>query len=179
MVTSYSESELMDFLDYLSSKGLLGSSTASGRKAAALKILSALDPAEKTDLRNIDRDQTFQRFSNKFGKEFTPDSLTTYKSRFNAALNDFFKYQENPSGFKVNSSKRVGKETGVEKSTKGKTPPTRQKPPQTDFTDKPKGVTFPIPIRDNVIIEIHNLPMDLSKAEATRISAVIMALSTA
>ncbi len=181
MSVNYSESELLKFLDYLSAKGLLSSSTASGRKAACLKVLSALDPDEKVDLRNIDREQTFQRFSNKFGKEFTPQSLVTYKSRLNAALNDFFKYQENPAGFKVGSGKKSSKETSSEgKSTPkradirrtNKTPPPPPPPPDGNQSG---SYVLQIPISKDRLIEIRNMPMDLTAEDATKIAGIITA----
>jgi hypothetical protein len=38
-------------------------------------------------------------------------------------------------------------------------------------------IIFPIPLREGVVVQIHNLPMDLTAAEAQRISAVINALA--
>lgn len=178
MTVKYSEEELMAFLDYLSSKGLIGTSTANSRKVAASKILSALDAEEKGDLRNIDVDLTFTRFSNKYGKDFTPQSLTTYKSRFNSALNDFFKFQENPAGFRTGiSSKKPSKDNGsvakgsIKKNnvkfdggiSQGSPPPSHN------------VYVLQIPISEGRLIEIRNLPMDLTEADAKKIAAIITA----
>jgi hypothetical protein len=177
MTVSYSEAELLAFIDYLSSKSLLPSATASGRKAAALKILAALDPEEKTDLRNLDVEQTFQRFSNKFGKEFTPQSLITYKSRFNSVLSDFLKYHENLAGYKTGITKKQSKENGSEtkvsnkKSSAKDAGSARVPPPPTE----PKSYVLQIPISNGTLVEIRNLPMDLTEADATKIAAVIKA----
>ena len=177
MSVSYSEVELLAFIDYLSSKSLLSSSTASGRKAAVLKILAALDPEEKTDLRSLDVEQAFQRFSNKFGKEFTPQSLITYKSRFNSALSDFFKYHENLAGFKTGVTKKQPKENGSESKASSKkssvkdTGSTLAHPPPAE----PKSYVLQIPISNGTLVEIRNLPMDLSATDAAKIAAVITA----
>lgn len=176
MSVSYSEEELLAFIDYLSAKNLLGSSTASGRKAAALKILAALDPEEKTDLRNLDIEQTFQRFSNKFGKEFTPQSLITYKSRFNSALSDFFKYHENLAGYKTGTTKKTSKDNGSESKVSNKKVTAKDKPsPFGDLLPEPKSYVLQIPISNGALVEIRNLPMDLTEADATKIAAVIKA----
>lgn len=176
MSVSYSEKELLEFIDYLSTKSLLSSSTASGRKAAALKILAALDPEEKTDLRNLDIEQTFQRFSNKFGKEFTPQSLVTYKSRFNSALSDFFKYHENLAGFKTGTTKKISKDNGSESKASGKKISAKDKtPPLVQPLADPKSYVLQIPIGNGTLVEIRNLPMDLTEADATKIAAVIKA----
>jgi hypothetical protein len=177
MEKQFSESELVSFLDYLSSKNLLNSSTASAKKAAVIKILSAIDDDEKQDLRILDRDLLFKRFTNKFSKDFTPESLVTYKSRFNSALTDFINYQENPAGFKVGKSKNP-KENGAEKKNSGKkksaqgVSASELLPPQ---TPEPKSYVLQIPISDNRLVEIRNLPMNLSPADAKKIAAVIIA----
>lgn len=183
MEKQYSESELINFLDYLVAKGLTNESTTRGRKAAAVKVLSALDGHEKIDLRQLDRESTFQRFINKFGKDFSPDSLTTYRSRFNTALDDFLRWSENPAGFKPNISaaraQRKVQESGevkvlpklksIEKNSSdlGMSPPQER---QTHFE-------FPIPIRVDVIVRVQHLPMDLTLEEAERIAGVIKALA--
>lgn len=176
MEQQYSESELIEFLEYLASKNLLNSATVSSRKAAVIKMLSAIDEDEKHDLRKLDREQLFQRFTNKFGKGFTPESLLTYKSRFNLALNHFLEYKESPSTFKIGGSKKASKENGIEPKIKGKKlaanlTSTTHLPPLIE----PKTYILQIPISDGRLIEIRNLPMDLSEADATKIAAVIKA----
>jgi hypothetical protein len=36
---------------------------------------------------------------------------------------------------------------------------------------------FPIPIRENVVVRIHNLPFDLTAAEAEKIANVVKAMA--
>lgn len=186
MDNRYSESELLKFMDWLANKGLLNSTTAKSRKIAAGKVLSALDEDEKSDLRTLDREQTFQRFSNKFSKDFTPVSLTTYKSRFNSALDDFIRWVDNPAGFKTNLTQKSSKAKSDEPNkpaTKGKKvakpilKPETPETPETQQTHSLTSVNFPIPIRNGIVVEIRNLPMDLNASEAERISAVVKALA--
>lgn len=184
MENRYSESELITFLDWLADKGLLNSSTARSRKIAAVKVLGALDDHEKLNLRSIDREQTFQRFFNKYSKDFTPDSLSTYKSRFNSALDDFLRWVDNPAGFKIGSSSKLGrakskdaqesvsKKTSVNKSNGG-----NEAPSLNHLSNLPGSIVFPIPVRNDVVVQLHNLPMDLTAMEAERICAVIKALA--
>lgn len=182
----YSEAELIKFLDWLGGKGLINSATAKSRKIAAAKVLSALDEDEKRDLRTLDKELVFQRFSNKGGKEFTPDSLTTYKSRFNSALEDFFNWRMNPAGFKPGGAQRAGRGKGkggepLPKKRGIKILPTiPQEPPhlpEAMVNATGQQLVFPIPIRNGVIVKIHNLPLDLSQMEAERICSVIKALA--
>lgn len=183
MEEKYSEGELLKFMDYLGDKGIIKPATAKSRKIAAGKILSALDGHEKHDLRNLDREQAFTRFTNKSGKEFTPDSLTAYKSRFFSALDDFLRWVENPAAFKSSVSQRNTRNSN-EQSTLPKSGIKILKtitPPQVSSNTNPHegglSIIFPIPIREGVVVKIHNLPLDLTRVEAERISAVIKALA--
>lgn len=183
MEKQYSELELTNFLDYLVAKGLTNESTARGRKAAAVKVLSALDEHEKIDLRQLDRESAFQRFVNKFGKDFSPDSLTTYRSRFNTALDDFLRWSENPAGFKPNIS-AARTQRKVQEGGEVKTSP-RLKSSEKSSSDvgmpsvqqRQSHFEFPIPIRADLIVRIQHLPMDLTQEEAERIAGVIKALA--
>ncbi len=175
MEQQYSESELIEFLEYLASKNLLNSATVSSRKAAAIKMLSAIDEDEKRDLRKLDRDLLFQRFTNKFGKSFTPESLLTYKSRFNIALNHFLEYKESPSTFKIGSSKKPPKENGAETKDKKRATNTATNFNIPPTAIEPKSYVLQIPISNGTLVEIRNLPMDLTEADATKIAAVIKA----
>lgn len=175
MEQQYSESELIVFLEYLASKNLLNSATVSARKVAVIKILSAIDEDEKHDLRSVDRDQLFQRFTNKLGKNFTPDSLLTYKSRFNLALNDFIKYKESPSTFKIGGAKKTFKDNGSDAKDKKRVTNSTKSSYTPPPAIEPKTYVLQIPISDGRLIEIRNMPMDLTEGDATKIAGVIKA----
>ncbi len=183
MENKYSESELLGFMDYLGDKGIVKLATAKSRKIAASKILGALDEHEKIDLRNLDREQAFTRFANKSGKDFTPDSLLTYKSRFFSALDDFLRWAGNPAAFKPAGSQRAARSTN-EQTTQAKNTIKQLKtistPQANTHPNQHEGgqpLVFPIPIREDVVVKIHNLPLDLTRAESERICAVIKALA--
>lgn len=177
MDNQFSEEAFIEFLGYLASKNLLNSSTASARKAAVAKILSAADDDEKQDLRNLDKDLLFQRFANKHGRDFTPESLVTYKSRFNAAFADFISYKNNPSGFRVGKGRKTFKEkNGVGKKNAEKfseSSPKNLSPP--NFSFDTKAYVLQIPISNGTIIEVRNLPLELTAGDATKIAAIIQA----
>jgi hypothetical protein len=185
MSETYSEAELLKFMDWLGEKGLVNPVTAKSRRIASAKVLGALDDHEKLDLRDFDREQAFQRFMNKSSKDFTPGSLTTYKSRFYSALDDFLSWRANPAGFKPAGTQRVRTKTTDDndqssKTRKLQTVTTASKESNTSELGQGmpgQSLVFPIPIRDGVTVKIHNLPMDLSKTEADRICAVVKALA--
>jgi hypothetical protein len=171
----YSAEALGKFLDYLTEKGLLKQATAMSRKTAAMRILSVLDDADRLDLRKIDIDDVFNRFQNRAGSGFKPDSLATYKTRFSAALSDFLKWVENPAEFRTSvapRSKGDADEAGTKKARSNLIGVSRRSTqPEMD------GFVFPIPIREGVVVKISNVPSDLSKEEASKIAAVIQALA--
>jgi len=182
MSQSYSVDALLEFLEYTAQKGLLNTSTAQSRKTAASKILSVLDADETADLRGIDIDAVFQRFLNKNAKDFTPESLATYRSRLKSAVDDFLRYRDNPASFRpstgarptprksaepsVASSKRTEKHQAKaatdDHATRLRTPPTN-------------SISLPIALRADLIVRIENLPHDLSVTEAERIAAIVCA----
>lgn len=183
MDKKYSENELLQFMDYLGDKGIIKLATAKSRKIAAGKILGALDESEKHDLRSLDREQAFTRFTNKSGKDFTPDSLNTYKSRFFSALDDFLRWADNPAAFKPTGSQRAAR-SGNEQFSQPKKAikmlKTIPPPLVNSHTNQHEGgqpLIFPIPIREGVVVKIHNLPLDLTRVESERICAVIKALA--
>lgn len=184
MDKNYSEAAFVEFMDYVGNKGLIKPATARSRKIAALKILGALDDHEKIDLRELDRESAFHRFVNKLGSGFTPDSLTTYKSRFNSSLDEFLRYVENRAAFKPGVTQRAARKTKQSNdplnraTARGKIgnadPGGRQDSQQ---PADPAKITFPVPIRNGVIVLISGLPSDLSPEEAERIGAVVAALA--
>lgn len=169
---------LLDFLDYLARKGLMKKATVSARKAAASKVLSILEPHESEDVTMIDIDDLFSRFSRLEGSDYTPGSLTTYKSRLSSAIDDFRNYQENPMSFRpsVNSrsSKSVSRKSEDPASLAGQRSAhnkfEHRTPPQTSVT------ILPIPIRSDLTVQIQGLPFDLTSAEAKKIANVVLAM---
>lgn len=173
-----SRDALLEFLDYLSRKGMLNKTTAGARKAAAAKVLALLDEDEAADISNLDVDQLMLRFSNKYGSEYTPGSLNTYKSRVKSSVDDFLNYQQNPMTFKVGGSgggRKVGERSRSAAPASEKVAQRVAIPP---IAPPPASVSvLPIPIRADLIVQIQGLPFDLTSAEANKIANVIKAMA--
>lgn len=170
----YSADAFFAFMDYCADKGLLKPNTAQSRKAAGKKMLEILESDDKNDLRTIDVEDLHQRFANKAGTGYTPDSLQVYKSRFKTAREDFLRWVENPTTFKPSTAQR---ENGARQPTE---PRRRQSAPSAGNVGTmqlSQGVVFPVPLRPDLIIQIHNVPSDLTEAEAERIAAIVKALA--
>ncbi len=172
MTKDYSADAFFRFMDMLKDKGLLNPNTAQSRKAAGKKMLDLLEPEEKQDLRQLDVDHLHERFENKAGTDYTPSSLQVYKSRLKSALDDFVAWVDNPSMFRPAVSKRDAASRPGSKA-KGRKANT--------FSGEPTGRSRPedfpiyIPIRDDVVVQITNVPADLTDQEAKKIAAVIQA----
>src|SRR5690606_21537934 len=100
MAGQRSRAELVKFLNYVGTKGLLSPSTVESRKASVNKVLGILSDEEAQDVAAIDLDEVMRRFANLHGQGYTADSLRTYKSRTKSAIEDFLRYVENPMAFK-------------------------------------------------------------------------------
>ncbi|NVK16912.1 MAG: hypothetical protein HWE35_22285 [Rhodobacteraceae bacterium] len=183
---NYSAEELEKFLDHLATKGLMPKPTVVARKGACSKMLSILDDSEKSDVREIDLDELTSRFINLNGTDYTPDSLKTYKSRVSKSIEDFIRYKLDPLGFKVKQP--AAKKTNAKQSTETlQAQPTTTtslppSPPTPDTqaaatTNQPSGLTLPIPIRQDLVIQVIGLPYDLKQVEAQKIANVILAMA--
>ena len=176
MTSDYSREGLMNFHTYLANKGLMNSNTVAARKAAANKMLAVLDENDAKDLRTVDLDVVASRFFNLNKNEFTPDSLTTYKSRLKSAVEDFIKHTDNPASFKPQASKtRIQLATRADVANKNGPENVNQKfnSPNSQQYDN----SFPIPIREGILVKLVGIPADLTRREAQKISNVVMALA--
>jgi hypothetical protein len=181
MAQPKSRESLVSFLDYLGKKGLMAPATASARKAAVNTVLGILDDAESADVSVLDLDSVMRRFSNLQGKDFTPGSMKTYKSRVRAAIDDFVSYLENPLAFKPKLKTRSNN-GGPPKKVLEEVKDIHKNIEESDVI-KPTVSAFttasilPIPIRSNLTIHVQGLPFDLKASEAKKIANVILAMA--
>ncbi|QMW22144.1 hypothetical protein [Sandaracinobacteroides saxicola] len=176
--------DFVAFLAWVAEKGLLPANTAQARKATANKVLGALDPEDLVDVTKLDVEHAMMRFTNKLGKNYTPDSLRTYRSRLESALADFKAYRANPIGFRPSGRSRNHMSDVVEKSgDKGKGARIKTQRPfvaeesATVGSPVPMGSIVPIQVRDNLIIQVGPVPFDFTPSEAKRVANVILALA--
>jgi hypothetical protein len=178
----YSLNALLAFLERAEEKGWLKKATASSRRIAAGKVLEVLDPSERNDLRTVDLDDAFQRFTNK-NTGYNPRSLQEYKRRVNTAVRDFVAYTEDPASFKFTGSRAPKGSNGSKpknQNRRGQEQPPEE--PRVDeheaaarTPDRPERISIPIPLRAGMTVHIQHLPHDLSKNEAERIAAIVRA----
>lgn len=181
-MTDKSMDGLIEFLDWTAEKGLMARNTVNGRKAAVSGVLGVLDPEEKGDVTVVDLNSVMTRFINLQGKKYSTGSLNVYKSRTNAAINDFRQYLNDPLSFKPTGNKAEKKPSSNSSKQKKPSGALRSSEPN-HSTGSPtmahqvSANVFPIQIRENVVVRIHGLPFDLTQAEAERIANVVKAMA--
>ncbi|MEE9434519.1 MAG: hypothetical protein V3V15_09815 [Sphingorhabdus sp.] len=178
MPQNRSRSDLLKFLDWMSEKGLIPRNTASARKAAANKVLAILSDDEASDVTGLEIDELMLRFSNLKGQNYNPVTVRTYQSRLKSSLDDFRSYCENPVGFRPQGRVQQRTKNQTEKPARSKAvrSPSAASPASAPVPTAGQAMAvLPIRLRENLTVQIGNLPHDLSTAEATRVANVILA----
>lgn len=173
-------SGLLQFIDWMAGKGYAPANTASSRKAAANKVISALGEDEAADVLAIDVEDAISRFATKHGGNYSTESLQSYKSRLKTTLDDFRDYKSDPVGFRPVG--RASSRTKADRVEPKKRPPIRHRTPppsnSASTASAPPSVSqnvVPVPIREDVVVKVGNLPFDLTAEEAKKIANVILA----
>ena len=169
------EHELVKFHAYLRDKGLMNERTAYSRIQAAQAVLSVLDADEKSDLAKLDRELAFRRFTNKNGQRFTPESLETYRHRFNAALNEFQAYLKDPASYRPSAASRERSSTSQAKRSHSPRTSTLQGPSASQHENGNDLLSYPLPLPSGGIAQLL-LPPHISKDDAQRIEALVSAM---
>lgn len=172
-----SREALGKFLDYLAEKGLMAKATAQARKAAASQVLAILDASEAKDVTTVDVEDIVSRFARLHGNRYTPQSLTTYKSRLRSALDDFRSYLSNPLAFRPAVQGRERTKNAKTASSSPVTSEARSDPVRSNPPPMAASNILPIQIRADLTVYIQGLPFDLSEAEARKIAAVVTAMA--
>jgi hypothetical protein len=171
-----SRADVLKFLDWRGEKGLIPANTASSRKATANKVLALLSEEEAQDVTGVDVDDLIRRFGNKFGQQYTPDSLVSYRSRLRTAVDDFRAYCDSPVGFRPAGRAQQRPQNSKQGASGKEAVAGRAEASSHRATPSAPSVhVLPIAIRADVTVQIGNLPFDLTEAEAKRIANVILA----
>jgi hypothetical protein len=176
MTEKRTRQDFIEFLDWLSDRGIMPKATVAARKAAVNRVLGILTEEEARDVTKLDLDSVMRRFTNLEGKGYTPGSLTTYLSRLRSALEDFTAYLDDPLNFRPSAQTRERRSTG-KKETAVRTGAADAPAPQ-PASPNVSANTLSIPIRPDTTIVVMGLPYDLSDAEASKIANVIRAMAT-
>jgi hypothetical protein len=167
MSTQRSAADLEKFYTYLGEKGLMNERTAYARSQAAQQVLSILDGHEKEDLASVDRDATFRRFVNKHGQRFTPESLQTYKQRFNSAVEEFLSYAKDPAGYKppTSGTRERARSTSAGSVDAGATRASRTSRGSAPANQSAGLLAYPLPLASGAVAQLM-LPPAITQSDA-------------
>jgi hypothetical protein len=170
----YSQPAFLEFLRQAAVTGVTKPATARARKLAAENLLAQIKSHERLDLRLLDVDELCSRFHKLQGSTIRPETLQLYNERLSSGLKDFIAWTGDPSSFQ---------------STEGDKPEAilvaaRDTPEQAQAREElalnpprsPHDI-FPVPLREDLIVYLQNIPLDMTEAEANKIAAVVRALA--
>lgn len=148
--------ELIRFLRESSANKRLKFHTARTRVTAIKRIFKG-SSFESVNILDVEIGDVISEFRNK-NEDISPDTISTYKSRFTSALKDYIRYEVLGEKMPSIEDRRV--------ST-----------PRVDKLDDKtmvEVIDLPCPIRKNGhIVTIKNLPVDLTQDELTRLTSLI------
>ena len=170
----YSQTAFLKFLRQGAITGITSPATARSRKLAAENLLIQLKSHERVDLRLLDVDELCSRFHKLQGSTIRPENIQVYKERLCGALKDFVSWTSDPAAFQsvegekpeaVVVAARDTPEQAVAREELALNPPR-----------SPHDI-FPVPIREDLVVYLQNIPLDMTATEARKISAVVQAFA--
>jgi len=170
----YSQTAFLKFLRQGAVTGMTSPATARSRKLAAEHLLIQLKSHERLDLRVLDVDELCSRFHKLQGSTIRPENIQVYKERLCSALKDFVSWTSDPAGFQSVEGEKPEAVLVAARDTQGQAQAREElalNPPRS-----PHDV-FPIPIRDDLVVYLQNVPLNMTPAEARKIAAVVQALA--
>jgi len=170
----YSQTAFLKFLRQGALTGITSPATARSRKLAAEHLLIQLKSHERVDLRLLDVDELCSRFHKLQGSTIRPENIQVYKERLCSALKDFISWTSDPAGFQSVEGEKPEEVLVAARDTESEAQAREElalNPPRS-----PHDI-FPIPIREDLVVYLQNIPLDLTQGEALKISAVVQALA--
>ena len=170
----FSEAAFLEFLRQSAVSGIVKPATGRARKLAAEQLLVQLKSHERLDLRHLDVDELCTRFHILQGSTIRPENLQVYNQRLCSALQDFLRWTEDPTQFvstegEMTESKRVASRDDVGQAAARED--LSLNPPRS-----PHDI-FPIPLREDLVVYLHNIPLNMTEKEAHKIASVVQALA--
>lgn len=168
---NYSRSGLLNFLKEAAVTGIMNPGVARSRKTAAEKLLDHVTADERINLRMLDVDELCSRIHKLEDSSIREEAMNLYSSRLKAAIDDYFDWLENPETFTSTGShlapvKQVQKRDRDEQKAL-ESIALHHAGTQDDI--------IPIPLREDLIVYLQGLPLNLTATEANKIVNVVKA----
>lgn len=170
----YSEAAFHAFMREAAISRLVKPATARARKTAAEQLLVELRSHERTDMRLVDVEELCSRFHKLQDSTIRPESLEVYQTRLRDALADFISWTDDPGSFAPRESELRSLRESLKKDTPAEAQAREEltlNPPR-----RPHDI-FPVPLREDVVVYLQNIPLDMTPKEAEKIAGVVRALA--
>lgn len=161
---SYTIKAFQDFLQALPELNIVNESTARNLRDSSLRLLTVLGSnAENVDIRGCNVANMADSYAESAENKPSASSLQAYKSRMQSAIDKFISYQSGEGELLEadNRQKKERRKVSAKKKIVAEDPVSV------------KTFELPIPLRDDLIVTIGNLPRDLTRDEAKRISLIV------
>ncbi|HIH1406127.1 TPA: hypothetical protein ACYJHX_001680 [Salmonella enterica] len=160
---SYTIKAFQDFLQMLPDLNIVNDATARNLRDSSLRLLTVLGPNEENgDIRDYSVASMASTYAESAENKPSESSLQAYKSRMQSAIDKFISYQNGDDVPDTNTSQKKERRKVASKK-------------KAVIEEQPSVKTFelPIPLRGDLIVTIGNLPRNLTKEEAKRISNIV------
>lgn len=186
--TSGTVEGMQGFLDWAREKGEMNASTAQALKSTVGKVVEVADDGGSAVVANLDVENLLSRWETKNKAKYKVDTLNTYKVRFRQAVALYGAWLANDPDWKAASKaansdvsiNRRGKRVSADPKKRSGAPTLReQEPPITEISISTIGtrlVSYDLPLRPDLLVRL-NLPVDLTRDDASRISAFVSSLA--
>ncbi|NKI34891.1 hypothetical protein HFP89_06915 [Wenzhouxiangella sp. XN79A] len=173
----YTAEALGRFLKQAGMEGLINPATARARRNALDHLAGELTEAERGDIRTLDVDALVARFHKLEGASIRPETLAVYGDRLKKGLDDYLRWLDAPSMFKPSARERVRNFARGSRAEPALSDEQRAAERiRLEATENPSRIV-PVPVRDDHVVYIDNLPLDLTAEEADRIARVVRAFA--
>jgi len=162
--TGFQVSDFQEWLQKLPELNIVNEATARNLRDSSLRLLTVLGPdSSHLDIRGFSVASMASTYSMSAETKPSDSSLQAYKSRMQSAVDKFVAYQ--------NGELDTISESQSDKKERRKVA-SKKKSADEDIVGI-KTFELPIPLRGDLIVTIGNLPRDLTKEEAKRISLIV------
>lgn len=177
--SDYSAEALGQFLKQAGMEGLINPATARARRNALEHLAGELTTTERADVRTLDVDVLVSRFHKLEGSSIRPETLEVYGDRLKKGLADYLNWLDSPTRFTPSTRERI---RNFARGTRTEPALDEQQKAaeriRLDATDNPTRIV-PVAVRDDHVVHIDNLPLDLTRREAEKIARIVLAFAEA
>jgi hypothetical protein len=173
----YTPERLMAFLRDAAMQGRVNPAVAKSRQSAIEQLFVELEPAERADIRRIDVDRLCQRLHKLQDSSIRPEVVMVYNKRVQAALADYFAWLDDPQGFSSIGGDGFRKEKRHAASDKTLAREQKALEEITLAASEWPADLVAVPLREDRVVYVQNLPLDLTAREARKIARVIQAMA--